>query len=379
MESHALHGDGLYYESGDRLWVNLYVPSTATWQAAGVDLTMKTTFPEGEAASLSFTAKTPRTSTLALRRPYWAGNGFGVKVNGVAVPKLPPPGTYVELKRVWKTGDTIDLVLPKTLSLEPLADNAGRAALMWGPLVLAGDLGPVQRRGRGTAGTPPAPAPTIPVFVTEKRSPTVWLKPVEGAPGRFRTDGVGRDRDVEFQPFYTLHRRTYGAYWDIFTPSGWQMREAAVRAGEAKRRQLEAATVAFVQPGQMQTERDFNQQGGNSTPIQLQGRYGRRATDWFSFDVPVDPAHPALLVVTYNREERANRAFEVLVDGVRIGEQAVPRRSPEQLEGFFEVEYPVPANLVAGKQKVTVRFQGTGGSEVAAIYGIRMVRAAQVR
>ena len=29
MESHALHADGLYYESGDRLWVNVYAPSTA--------------------------------------------------------------------------------------------------------------------------------------------------------------------------------------------------------------------------------------------------------------------------------------------------------------------------------------------------------------
>ncbi len=26
MESHALHGLGLYYESGDKLWVNLYAP-----------------------------------------------------------------------------------------------------------------------------------------------------------------------------------------------------------------------------------------------------------------------------------------------------------------------------------------------------------------
>ena len=45
MESHALHGDGLYYESGDRLWVNLYVPSTAEWNAAGVRLEMRRTSP----------------------------------------------------------------------------------------------------------------------------------------------------------------------------------------------------------------------------------------------------------------------------------------------------------------------------------------------
>jgi DUF1680 family protein len=349
MESHALHGDGLYYESGDRLWVNLYVPSAATWKAAGVGLTMTTAFPEGETASLSFTANSPKAFTLALRRPYWAGDGFVVRVNGAPVPKLPPPGTYVELKRTWKTGDAVDLVLPKTLRLEPLPDNATRAALMWGPLVLAGDLGPVQRRGRGEGATPPAP--TIPVLVTAESAPARWLKPVDGAPGHFRTDGVGRDRDVEFQPFYSLQRRTYGAYWDIFTPSAWQMREAAVRAEEARKRRLEAATVAFVQPGQMQAERDYNQQGGTSTPAQLQGRYGRRASDWFSFDVPIDPAHPATLVVTYNRDERANRTFEVLVDGVRIGEQMVPRRSPEQREGFstWSTRYPP---LSTGKRRL---------------------------
>jgi uncharacterized protein len=380
MESHALHGDGLYYESGDRLWVNVYAPSTATWRVAGVSLTMSTAFPDGEAASLAFTVKAPRAFTLALRRPYWAGDGFSVKVNGAAVQKLPPSGTYIELKRTWRTGDTVDLVLPKALHLEPLADNAGRAAVMWGPLVLAGDLGPVQRRGgRGEAGAAPMPAPTIPVFVTPERAAAQWLKPVEGAPGRFRSDGVGRDRDVEFVPFYSLHRRTYGAYWDIFAPEAWQQREAAVRAAEAKQRQLEAATVAFVQPGQMQTERDFNQQGGSSTPVQLQGRYGRRATDWFSFEVPVDAAHSLVLIVTCNRDERANRAFEVQVDGVRIGEQAIPRRSPQEREGFFDVEYPIPAELVKGKPRVTVRFQGMSGSEVAAVYGIRVVRADQVR
>src|SRR2546423_10418606 len=51
MESHALHGLGIYYESGDRLWVNLYAPTTAKWDAAGVNLAMETTFPEGESAS----------------------------------------------------------------------------------------------------------------------------------------------------------------------------------------------------------------------------------------------------------------------------------------------------------------------------------------
>ena len=382
MESHAIHGDGLYFESGDRLWVNLYAPSTANWKAAGVRLAMATTFPEGEAASLAFTVDSPRAFTLVLRRPFWAGDGFSVKVNGSVVTHVSAPGTYVEVARTWRTGDLVELVLPKALRLEPLPDNPSRVAIMWGPLVLAGDLGPVPpRTGRGSgaaAQTPPLappPAPlTVPVLVTPERSVSKWLTPVAARPGVFTTTGIGRDRDVEFVPFYRLHRRVYGAYWDLLTPDQWQARSTAIRAAQESQRKLEAATIAFAQPGQMQAERDFNQQGENSTPVQFEGRYGRRGSSWFSFDLPVDPAQPIVLVVTYNRDERQRRTFEILVNGVKVGEQVIERRSPEKKTGFFDVEYRVPAEVIQGKQKVTVRFQGTEGSEVAAVYGIRMIR-----
>ena len=163
----------------------------------------------------------------------------------------------------------------------------------------------------------------------------------------------------------------------MLTPAGWQQRASALTAAQQQARALDAATVAFAQPGQMQTERDFNQQGGNSQPAQLLGRYGRRAADWFSFDLPVDPSAPLTLVVTYNRDERAARTFEVLVDGTRVGEQRIARRSPQEPETFFDVSYPLPAGLVAGKQQVTVRFQGVAGSETGTVYGIRIVRAAK--
>ena len=52
------------------------------------------------------------------------------------------------------------LVLPKALRLEPLPDNPRRAAIMWGPLVLAGDLGAVPpRQPRDEAVATPATGP----------------------------------------------------------------------------------------------------------------------------------------------------------------------------------------------------------------------------
>lgn len=238
MESHALHGDGLYYQSEGKLWVNLYAPSTAEWTDAGVSLEMKTDFPEGESAFITLAVDSPREFTLALRRPSWAGEDFTVKINGVTVsedvvrpyrdvPESGRPvegrdgvdrsGTYVELTRIWKTGDTVEIFLPKTLRLEPVPDNPKVTAIMWGPLVLAADF----------------TYPVIPVFVAAGRPVSEWIEAVPDSPGRFRVKDVGRDSlgsgvgvDVDLLPFYRLHRRTYAVYFDLFTEAEWEEKKA---------------------------------------------------------------------------------------------------------------------------------------------------------
>jgi len=401
MESHALHGDGIYYESGDKLWVNLYAPSTAEWTEAGVNLKMETDFPEGESAILKMTLQSPKEFTLLLRRPYWAGEGFSVKVNGETVSQdvidpyrdvpesgRPVPGRkgvehsgiYVELKRIWKTGDTVELVLPKTLRLEPTPDNPQLTSIMWGPLVLAADLGPERERGRGRdVSTKPL---TIPVFVAAEQPVTQWVKPVPNEPGHFRVTNVGRDSlgaglevEVDMIPFYRLHRRTYAVYFDLLTEPEWKGKKAEYVAEQERQRELEKATVAYVQPGEEQPERDFNFQGPDDTwTTAMMGRPGRRGRSWFSYDLPVEPDRPLILVVTYYSGERGRgeALFDILVDGERIGHQEVTRSSPPR---FFDVEYPIDANIVKGKKKVTVRFQATEGSYIASVFGIRMIRS----
>jgi hypothetical protein len=398
MESHALHGDGIYYEAGDRLWVNLYVPSTAEWAEAGVRLAMETGFPEGETAKLTLRLEAPRAFTLALRRPFWASEGFSVKVNGEAVPDARPAGAgddrrvrqqyswrdqasdYVELSRTWRSGDTVEVTLPKSFRLEPTPDNPRRAALMWGPLVLAGDLGP-ERSRRGDEGEDLNPPPTIPVLVAAQRAVSEWLKPAGGQPVRFRTDTVGREpnesdrvHEVDFVPFYRLHRRTYATYWDLFTPDEWAERRAEYAAEAERKRKLEAATVAYLEPGETVFEREFNYQGAqDATAARIDGRPGRRARTWFSYDVPVDADHPMTLMLTYYSDDRRGTpaSFEIQVDGRRVAQQEVGLSDPPR---FYDVEYPMSPELVRGKEKVTLRFKATEGSQVATVFGVRVIR-----
>jgi DUF1680 family protein len=374
MESHGLHGDGIYYESGDKFWVNFYTPSTANWQSAGVNFAVETTFPEGDAASFRISTPKAKQFALELRRPSWAGPGFTIKVNGVAVKDVSQPGSYVELKRTWKNGDTIALVLPKTLRIEPTPDNPNRIALMWGPLVLAGDLG-AERERRG-GGAPPSF--TVPSFVAEG-AVTDWLQPVAGKPGDFHATGRDlddRSQEVSLIPFYRLHRRTYEIYFDLYDAAGWKKKLGDVAAAKEQQRKLEAATISYVSPGDAQKEKEFNQQGEESTVDRSGGRPGRRGRKWFSYDLAIDSSHPSAVIATYFSEEHGQRSFEILADGQRIGEQTIDRVPNGSATGqFFDVQYKIPDELLKDKKKITVRFQATGKNEIAAVYGVRLIRA----
>ena len=58
-----------------------------------------------------------------------------------------------------------------------------------------------------------------------------------------------------------------------------------------------------------------------------------------------------------------------------MAEQHLDRSDPGR---FLDLTYGVPDELVRGKAKVTVRFQAKDGSQIAAVFGIRMVRADQL-
>jgi DUF1680 family protein len=399
MENHALHGYGVYYESPDTLWVNIFTPSVAQFTTAGVKLTMETGFPDGDDAKMTLALPSPKEFTLAVRRPVWAGDAFTIKVNGSVVPQPTlaslrdpaaggrggAPGmearqasSYVELGRVWRSGDTVELTMPKSLWLDPTPDDHTIAAMMWGPLVLAGDDGP-RREGRRNA----PPPPPVPVLVVDDKPLDSWVVPRGTVQGDFKAQNVARvlgtsgsPGDVSLAPFYRTQERSYSVYFDVLTPADFDARGAAMAADRERARRLEAATVAFAQPGEMQPERDYNYQ---SDPADRQagrtgGRGSRAGTGWFSFDMPVDANAPMAVIVTYFNEVGLPALladFDILVDGTTIGSYA----PNETASGFYPAQYAVPANLVAGKTKVTVRFQANGVSRIVPVCGVRIVRS----
>lgn len=118
------------------VWVNLYVPSTVKWTQGGaqVALTQGSEYPYD--SLVQFEVKTSKSVEFAvnLRIPAWA-LGASVAVNGKR--EAASAGSFVQLRRKWKSGDRIELELPMTTRLEAVdPQHADTVALMMGPLVL---------------------------------------------------------------------------------------------------------------------------------------------------------------------------------------------------------------------------------------------------
>lgn len=59
------------------------------------------------------------------------------------------------------------------------------------------------------------PAVEIPTLACDPREVLAKLKPEPGAALTFRTEGIGRPRDVKLIPFYKAFEQRYTVYWKI--------------------------------------------------------------------------------------------------------------------------------------------------------------------
>jgi DUF1680 family protein len=221
MENHSKYGRNIFYHNNNDLFVFQFIASQLDWKEKGIILTQNTTYPEEQGAHFEFKCEKPVNITLQIRYPYWARNGIEITVNGKKKNVLQQPGSFVSIEREWKTGDIADVKIPFSLRLEAMPDDSNRVAVMYGPLVLAGDLGPLNDSGVHDTSF-------VPVMITENRNPSAWMKPVDGKPNTFITINTGRQADVEMKPFYTIYNRHYSIYWDLFNEKEWQAKQSNI-------------------------------------------------------------------------------------------------------------------------------------------------------
>lgn len=356
MESHAKHGDSIYWRSGDMLLVNLYIASVLDDPESGWGVRLDTAYPFADTITFTVT-KAPRGGTLALRIPSWCDKPT-LSINGEAHTEG-PQNDYFRLSRHWRNGDRIVLTLPRQPRLEATVDDPDMVAILYGPLVLAGDLGSTSEKWEGLP--PVLVGGTLLSGITPAATDAV-----------FKTNGIVRPADLTLRPFTFQHERRTAVYFKRFTDAGWQAEQVRYQQEQERLRDLAARSADIMHLGEMQAERDHQLDAKISYPVVYRGRNGRdaRSEGFFEFTLKTRPG-PLVLQSTYWGEER-NRRFAILIDGTKLADE---RLEAEQPGTFFERDYPIPETLTEGKQTIRVRFEPEKGYSAGPAFGVRLFTA----
>jgi uncharacterized protein len=355
MESHAKHGDSIFWLRGREIIVNLYVPATLTLPGKGIGLRLETDYPFGDDIVLSMNqASGKASSSVSLRVPHWCENPR-IELNGVRIAAEPDAG-YLRLRRVWRSGDVLRLSLPRTLRFEAAADDPDTVALLYGPLVLAGDLGPAADTWHGAA-----PALVGSGF-SERIVPTH-----EAA--TFKTDGIVRPADLLLRPFTFQYERNTAVYFRRFTEAAWAEEQVALAAEQSRLEQLRVRSADIVNLGEAEAEKQHALQSKISNAVTYRGRSGRdaRSGGFFECTLRTKPG-PLTLQAVYWGEER-DRRFAIYIDGELLAREQLGGAVPGN---FFERDYPIPASLCAGKSALRVKFEPEPGVSAGPVFGLRL-------
>ncbi|MHC4617772.1 MAG: glycoside hydrolase family 127 protein [Planctomycetota bacterium] len=220
LENHAKYGDSIYFHNDKGVYVNLFIASELDWPAKGIRIRQKTAFPEEQGTTLIIKAANETEFALNIRIPYWATNPVTVAINGKKPDVRIEPASYITLKRTWKDGDRVKVTMPMSLHLDRMPDDANLAAIMYGPLVLAGELGTEGLNPKTLYAASQGVLRNIqvdpgPDFVADPENLDSWIKPIAGRPLNFRTVNAGRPKDVTLVPFHRLFGRRYAIYWRL--------------------------------------------------------------------------------------------------------------------------------------------------------------------
>ena len=388
MENHSKYGQFIYTHVGNALYVNLFVASELNWREKGLTLHQETEFPYAETSRITITNGKGQFPIL-VRYPGWVKPGsFSVKVNGQDVDIITGPSSYVTIERKWKKGDVIDITFPMYNSVKYLPNVPQYIALMHGPILLGMKTGTEDlahlvaddsRFGQYASGKK-LPINEAPILINDNIDAIAeQLTTIDSRPLHFMLEtkvvNGETNKAYELQPFFEIHDSRYMIYWLALSEQSYKGYLDGLAKAEQERQALEARTVDKVQPGEQQPETDHQMETDQSQVGNSNDVFYRDARDghYFSYLMQTGGQTDLSLRLKYwGVGEWKTHEFDILIDDVLVKE--INNTGKYRISEFKYETYPVPADLLKGKQQVRVKFVAKPRRQIGEIYEVRLVK-----
>ncbi|HVF97313.1 MAG TPA: beta-L-arabinofuranosidase domain-containing protein, partial [Flavisolibacter sp.] len=386
MENHGKYNQFIYTHSNDSLYLNLFVASELNWKEKNIKLQQQTVFPYAGETQIKITEGSS-PFTLMVRYPSWIKAGaLKMLVNGKPVAFKAEPSSYIAVKRQWKKGDVLKVVLPMHTTIEQIPNLPTYLALMHGPILLGAKTGTENLRGlvaddgrwSHIPGGGRLPVDKAPIIVTDNVSDlAASLVAVKGKPLHFTLPSAAKIINpvaIELQPFYEIHDARYMMYWMALSNTQYKSYLDSLSAAETEKMKLDSRTVDVVAAGEQQPEVDHAMQSEKSRKGSANDQLFREASNggFFSYNMNTNGETDLLLRVRYWGAEWGTRKFEIFIDDKKLVTEDNSGRWNQSR--FFEVDYKVPVEMVQGKKTVRVKFQAADGASAGPVYYVRLLK-----
>ena len=375
MENHARYGEMIYSHKGDNeLFVNLFIPSVLNWGKTVIE--QVNNFPAEEGTTLVINPEKTRAFTVSIRVPEWALNVL-VKVNGSET-VFKTEGGFVKITRKWSKGDKVEVELPMSVRAIPLPDNSDNYSFMYGPVVLAAEIGRQEQlgmyaddsRGGHIAAGRQIPLQEMPVIVGNKDELLKMISKVEGKPLTFHLSGTAPAKyqnGMTLVPFSSLHECRYMVYWPVLSEDQWKERVASQEMEENARVALEMVTADKVTCGEQQPESDHFVKMENSSNGDHNGRHWRMAKrgGWFSYDMRTRGNEVKFVRITCTGREGSEA--KVIMNGAEAGTLNITTPDTEET-----ILVPVPEEMQKS-EIINVSINTAEDKMSPMIYEVRLV------
>lgn len=382
MENFTKLNDSIYYKNSDSIYVTQYFASKVTWEEKNIILTQENSITDTDTVKITVNTIDKATSDakIKLRVPDWTAGEPVLKVNGETVEAV-VSGGVISLDNVWNDGDTIELTLPMEVVAYSLQDNSSLIAFKYGPIVLSASLGTEEEITSTTGVNVTIPTKNVEIneniYVTEGEVNDWVSNAAENVVKK--ADSLeftlsGTDSDLVFIPHYKQYTDRYGIYFYITSNAESTTEEGQAKILQLKEKgRLENATIDSVPVSNDQYELQHNMITQSSATGSFSGLMYRDASSggYFQYDLKVDDSTTNTLMVTYFAGD-AGRTFSIYVDNTLLKDVTIDGGDEE---GFFQVMYELPSDMVKGKDKVTVKFaadkNGLAGGVFDRIYMLK--------
>lgn len=371
MENPGKYEQDIYAHDEKDIYVNLFISSTVNWKEHQFVLKQQTKFPQSDTIFLNVMNAGKETG-IKFRRPSWFSKQAEISVNN-KIQQVSEENGYWTIRKKAKKGDIIRIILPMSLRVEETPDNPAVGAILYGPILLAGDLGRegienLDQHANDMWDLKNTPELTnIPVIVADKIHPESWISKVKGQPLTFNMKSAG-NKITSLVPLYKINNQRYSVYWDLFSHKQWQDYQYY------KKNYLKDEVI----PGDSLSEASHQLNGKNNFKENIFFKTCRsvEGDGSFSYDLKAATVDPLFLVIKYwggGWGPDPAGVVNIYVENIKIATHDLGNKMHETT--FYNSNYAIPVQLTKGKKKINVLFKSKSGKWTGGVFGCKLVTA----